>query len=201
MTNSNDRHAQFGIDPLFLDRWSPRAFDAQPMPEADLLTMMEAATWAPSASNSQPWRFVYALRDTEAFSGMLDLLVEFNQDWVKNASALVFLFSTRASKRPGSEPRPLRNHSFDSGTAWGYLALQAFKKGYFAHAMTGVHFDRISSALGAPEDELHFEAAIAIGRRGPLDVLPASLQEREKPNDRKPLSEMAFVGRMQANRN
>lgn len=196
MTNSNHRQSQFAIDPMFLDRWSPRAFDAQPISEDALLTMIEAATWAPSASNSQPWRFVYAHRDSEAFAGMLDLLVEFNQDWVRNASALVFLFSTKTSKRPDSEPRPLRNHSFDSGTAWGYLALQAFKMGYFAHAMTGVHFDRIHAALGASEDEFHFEAAIAIGRKGPLEVLPASLQEREKPNDRKPVSELAFRGRM-----
>jgi len=196
MTTSNDRHAQFEIDSMFLDRWSPRAFDAKPISRDELLTMLEAATWAPSASNSQPWRFVYAHRDTEAFATMLELLVPFNQDWVKNASALVFLFSAKTSKRPDSEPRPLRNHSFDCGTAWGYLALQALKMGYFAHAMTGVHFDRVHEVLRASEDDLHFEAAIAIGHQGPMDALPAALQEREKPSDRRSVFEVAFEGHL-----
>lgn len=195
MTSANHRHSPYDIDPLFLERWSPRAFDGLAMPSEDLLMILEAAHWAPSASNSQPWRFVYAHRDTADFERMLALLVEFNQDWAKAASALVFVFSQKLTTADdGSLSKPIRNHSFDTGTAWGYLALQAYKSGYFAHGMTGVHFDRIAAELGAP-DHYHFEAAVAIGRLGRKENLPEKLREREIPNARKPLSDVAFEGK------
>ncbi|MGL3607795.1 nitroreductase family protein [Rhizobium sp. G187] len=194
MTTANNRHSQYDIDPMFLQRWSPRAFDGQPMPKEDLLAILDAARWAPSASNSQPWRFVYAQRNTAEFDRMLGLLIDFNQDWAKAASALVFVFSQKlATADDGSLSKPIRNHSFDTGTAWGYLALQSLKSGYFAHGMTGVHFERASAELAAPE-EYHFEAAIAIGRLGNKDDLSEKLREREIPNNRKPLSEIAFEG-------
>jgi nitroreductase len=194
MTSSNNRTSEYNVDPIFLDRWSPRAFDGSVMPKEDLLTILDAAHWAPSAFNYQPWRFVYALKGTAEFDKFLDILIEFNQGWAKNASALVFVFSDTLSRpADGSEPKSYRSHSFDAGAAWGLLSLQAIKLGYFAHAMTGFSFDRALSELGAPEG-FHVNAVVAIGKPGDKEALPEGLRSREAPNDRKPLAEVAFEG-------
>lgn len=194
MTTSNHRTSEYNVDPIFLDRWSPRAFDGSTMPKDDLLTILDAGHWAPSAFNYQPWRFVYALKGTPAFDKFLDILNEFNQGWAKTASALVFVFSDTLSRpADGSEPKPFRSHSFDAGAAWGLLSLQAVKSGYFAHAMTDFSFDRALSELGAPEG-FHVNAVVAIGKPGDKSVLPESLRAREAPNDRKPLAEVALEG-------
>src|SRR5687768_11910054 len=87
------RRADYPIDPLFLERWSPRAFDGAPMPDADLATMFEAARWAPSAFNSQPWRFLYAHRHGPDWDRFLALLIPWNQSWVRTASVLVYVAS------------------------------------------------------------------------------------------------------------
>jgi len=89
MTTANSRSTDYPIDPLFLQRWSPRSFTAAPISEYDLMTILEAARWAPSAFNSQPWRFIYARRDTAHWPKLLGLLTQSNQLWAKNASALI----------------------------------------------------------------------------------------------------------------
>ena len=195
MTISNSRTSEFDIEPLFLDRWSPRAFTGEAMDEKHLLTMLEAARWAPSASNYQPWRFVYALNTSADWEPFVGLLNESNQVWARSASALVFLFSDTLSRRnDGSEPRPLRSHSFDTGAAWAMLSLQALHLGYLAHAMGGVDFERAIGVLGAPAG-FRAEAAVAIGRRADPDTLPDHLKGREVPNGRKKLADIAFAGR------
>ncbi len=194
MTDSNQRHSEYNVDPIFLDRWSPRAFDGSAMPKDELLTILDAGHWAPSAFNYQPWRFVYGLKGTPAFEKLLGLLIEFNQGWARNASALVFVVSDTLSRpSDGSEAKSYRSHSFDAGAAWGLLSLQAVKLGYFAHAMTGVDFERAMTDLKVP-DGFHINAAVAIGKRGDLSVLPEGLRGREAPNDRKPLAEVVLEG-------
>ena len=194
MTTSNTRESQYPIDKMFLDRWSPRAYSNETMPEADLLTMLEAAHWAPSSSNHQPWRFVYALRGSEHWDKLMGLLIEFNQGWVKSAAALLFIVSRTHSGEVGAaEQRPNYSHSFDAGTAWGFLALQAHLAGYEAHGMTGFHVEKSYEVLGIPEG-FRVEAAVAIGKVGSKDQLSESLRAREAPSHRKPLSELAFNG-------
>jgi nitroreductase len=90
---TTQRQPDYPIHEMFLNRWSPRAFTAQPITQEELLTMLEAARWAASSYNSQPWRFLYALRDTSAWERFLNLLVPFNQSWAQESSALVFLIS------------------------------------------------------------------------------------------------------------
>ncbi|QRM53648.1 nitroreductase family protein [Sinorhizobium sp. BG8] len=194
MTISNNRQATHPIDPLFLNRWSPRAFTGETISEADLLAILEAGHWAPSAFNSQPWRFVYALRGTEQWDKLFPILNDFNQSWAKSASALVIIISKASFKAPGAtEEKPSYSHTFDTGAAWGALALQAQLSGYQAHGMTGIHVDKAKEILGIP-DGYRVEAAAVIGRVGDKAQLPEGLQARETPSPRRPLAEVAFNG-------
>jgi nitroreductase len=191
---TNPRIAGSSVEPLILERWSPRAFDGSEIAAADLEAIFDAARWAPSAFNFQPWRFLYARRDSEAWPVFLGLLVPFNQAWAERASVLIFVLSDTLIQGPGSaEPSPSHSHSFDAGAAWALLALQATRLGFHAHGMTGVDFERARTDLGVP-DRFRIEAAIAIGRIGHKSTLPEALQAREAPSDRKPVDEFAFEG-------
>ena len=187
-----ERRPDHPIDPLFLDRWSPRAFDGSALAEADLLTIFEAARWAPSAFNGQPWRFVYAHRGDAEWERFLGLLIPFNQEWAKSASVLVFILSDRMITTKSGDAVS-HSHSFDAGAAWASLALQATRLGCFAHAMSGVEFERAYAELAVPE-RFRIEAAVAIGRAGDPAELSERLRARETPSGRKPLSDFVFRG-------
>ncbi|MDG2002121.1 MAG: nitroreductase family protein [Novosphingobium sp.] len=189
------QQAHPSVTPLIVERWSPRSFDGSDIPEEDLNIIFEAAGWAPSAFNIQPWTLLYARRGDANWDRFLALLVEFNQSWAKDASALVFVVSNRMQGR-GEKRSENYSHSFDAGAAWAMLALQATTMGYHAHGMTGLQFDEAVSDLGIPEDH-RLEAAVAIGRKGPKENLPEGMQEREAPSPRKPVSEIAIAGSFQ----
>ena len=189
------RQADYPVDPLFLERWSPRAFDESDMPEADLLTLFEAARWAPSAFNSQPWRFLYAKRGDTDWERFLDLLVPFNRSWAQSASVLVYILSDTLpfTDKASGEPAGSHTHSYDAGAAWACLALQASLMGYQAHGMSGVDFERARTVLGVPQ-RYRIEASAVVGRIGDPATLPEKLQAREFPSGRKPVEEFAFRG-------
>lgn len=191
MTTSNSRQAAYPIAPLFLDRWSPRAFTDATITKADLETMFEAARWAPSSFNAQPWRFIYALRGGPGWDAILGALMPFNQTWAEKAAALVIVASNTMMTMPGKEPSPSHSHSFDAGAAWASLAFQATMMGYATHGMAGVDFKKAAETLGVPSD-YRLEAAIAIGRHGDIDRLPEKLREREVPSGRLSVAEIAF---------
>jgi nitroreductase len=194
MSTENPRVADHPIEQVFLDRWSPRAFTGEPIPQSVLFTLFEAARWAPSSYNSQPWRFLYATNNNAHWDKFLGLLVPFNQSWAKTASALVFAVAETTMAMPGQDARvPSHSHSFDVGAAWGYLALQATFLGWHTHAMVGVDFDRVRTELKVPDD-VRVEAAIAIGKLGPKTLLPEAMQAREFPSPRKPVAEIALEG-------
>jgi len=186
-------------DPRILDlirnRWSPRAFDRSDIPQEDLNLMFEAAGLAPSASNIQPWRFLYARRGDENWERFLSLLVEANRTWAQDASVLVFLVSDSKSRRDDGSTRPNRTHSFDTGTAWGMLTLQALHMGYHTHGMAGLDYDRAARDLNVPEDHA-VEMAFVIGRKAAKDTLPEKLQQREVISGRKPVGEIAKSGNL-----
>lgn len=194
MTNSNGRTSEFPIDAFFLDRWSPRAFTDEVISTDTMLTILDAAHWAPSSGNSQPWRFVYGLRGSEAFADLLDLLVPGNQRWAQNAAALVIIISKTHRPSKDGEQKPLRTHSFDTGAAWFSIIAQAMKLGYHAHGMEGFDYQRAATVTGLPEG-YQIEAAAAIGRLASPETLPEDLRAREIPSDRQPVSEIAFEGR------
>ena len=184
------RTSNFPILPVFTDRWSPRAFSDKPVSEDQVLTLIEAARWAPSAANLQPWRFIYALKGQPEFDTLLSLLVPFNEGWAKEAGALVFI----ASVTSYDGERPIRSHSFDTGAAWMSLAIQAQSMGLVAHGMGGLEYDKVPLVLEL-SPLLTIEAGIAIGHRGEVESLPDFLRAREAPSDRVPLETIAFKGR------
>jgi nitroreductase len=196
MTSINGRTAIHPVAPIFLERWSPRAFTGEAIPEAELLTILEAAHWAPSSYNSQPWRFIYALRGTPEWEPFLGLLNEFNRSWAQAAGAIVIVASKIAMAVPGKDvPVESYSHSFDAGAAWGYLALQASISGWAAHAMVGFDMPKTVEALGINADH-RVEAAIAIGRKGDPSILPEGIRAREVPSPRNALETVVKMGKL-----
>lgn len=193
MQDINGRKADHDIHPVFLQRWSPRAFTGEAMPHEDLLRLFEAARWAPSASNRQPWRFVYAHRDTDAFEAILGTLDEGNRRWTPKASVLAVILSKTHNLTAAGELRPAYTHAFDTGAAWSALALQATLAGYHVHAMAGIDRDKAMAALRVPEG-YRVEAALAIGHIAPKETLPDDLGAREIPSQRNPVEAFAFEG-------
>lgn len=190
MTERSEAHPR--IEKLIVERWSPRSFDGREIPREDLDVIFEAAGWAPSAFNMQPWKFLYARRGDADWERFLSLLIDFNRSWAQNASVLIFVVSNRMQGR-GEDKKPHYSHSFDAGAAWASLALQATAMGYHAHGMTGIEFGKAEQELAIPADH-RLEAAIAIGRKDAKEKLPETLQEREAPSGRKPVSEFAIAG-------
>lgn len=187
---SEVRKPEHEIDELFLDRWSPRAMSGEGFSEEELMSLFEAARWAPSSFNNQPWRILYARRDTEHWPTFLGLLVEGNRSWAKDAAALLLFISKETFDHNG-ETYP--THSFDTGAAWENLALQATLSGFVAHGMQGFDYERARAELSIPEG-FRVEAMAAVGRPGDPSTLPERTRAREKPSDRKPLSEITFEG-------
>ena len=189
-----DRVTEHPAHRLFVDRWSPRGFSDEALPEKELLTFIEAARWAPSSYNSQPWRFLYALRGSAEFGTFLGPLVEFNRGWAQHAAALVYVLSKKTFIPAGkTEPAPTRTHSFDAGAAWANFANQAAISGWATHGMSGFDVADAQKVLGVP-DGFVVEIAIAVGRKGVGDKLPAALKEREKPSARLAMADIAAAG-------
>lgn len=183
------RISAYPILPLILERWSPRALSGESIADSELMTLFEAARWAPSSYNNQPWRFIYAKRDTSAWNTFFNLLVDFNKEWTERAAVLVVIASATKTVKGYN----IRTHSFCTGAAWQNLALQAYSMGLVAHGMEGFDYDRAKKELAVPE-EYAIEAMCAIGRPGNINDLPQELQKRETPSDRKPIKEFVFQG-------
>ncbi|MBY0353820.1 nitroreductase family protein [Candidatus Babeliales bacterium] len=184
------RVSEYSINNLFLNRWSPRAMSGEVLTHNELMSLFEAAKWAPSSYNNQPWRFIYATRDSQHWQKFFDLLVPFNQSWCNNAAALVVVAGHKLFEFNG---KPSRTFAFDAGAAWANLALQASLSGLIAHGMEGFDYARAQQELGIPAD-YEVLAMIALGKPGRKEDLPAELQEREEPSDRKPLADIVFEG-------
>lgn len=178
------------LHPQFPGRWSPRALTGEPLTVTQMETLLEAARWAPSCYNEQPWRIAYALKDDDRWPAFFEVLVEGNQTWAVNAGALL-AFAARKDFQRNGKPNPV--HVFDTGSAWMSLALQARHMGLVAHGMLGFDKDAARKRLTLPEG-YELCAMAAVGLPGDRDDLPESLRERESPSPRKPLGEIAFRG-------
>lgn len=183
------RKAEHGVDELFVRRWSPRAMSGEPLTEAEVLKLLEAARWAPSSGNNQPWRFIYARAGTPHFERLFNLLVDANKSWCAKAGAL-FVVVSRKTRDDG---KPARTHSYDTGAAWMSLALQGTISGLVVHGMEGFDYDRARTELAIPEG-YQVEAMLAAGHPGPIENLPERYRPREVPSDRHPVADFAFEG-------
>ena len=186
----NQRKPEYPINPLFIKRWSPRAMSGELLSTQELMSLFEAARWAPSSYNNQPWRFLYALKHTPSWDLFFNLLVPANQEWAVNGAVLMVLISHITFEYNN---KLSRTHSFDAGAAWENLALQGAHMGLVVHGLEGFDYDKARQVLAIPQDYT-VEAMIVVGKPGKLEVLSEKLQEHEIPSLRKPIAEIAFEG-------
>lgn len=175
------RIAAYPISNVILNRWSPRAMTGEPITDVQLMTLFEAARWAPSSFNNQPWRFLYAKRESSYWDLYLNLLVQANKDWCKDAAVLVVLFTRNNFEY---NEKPSRTHSFDAGAAWENVALQGSVMNLLVHGMEGFDYDRAKKDLHIPDD-CTVQMMFAVGHKAPSD---------EEMNDRKSLKEIVKEG-------
>lgn len=193
-SETTSRVATLPISPLLLHRWSPRAMTGEAIPEQELLALFEAARWAPSSYNEQPWHFLYARRETAAWNAFYDLLIDFNKQWCLKASALGIILSRTHFAR-NQKPNP--THAFDTGAAWENLALEGASRHLVVHGMSGFDADKAREVLQIPATHA-IHAMFAVGKKAPKETLPAELQQKEMPSDRKGLKEVATEGKFPA---
>jgi Nitroreductase len=183
------RKPEHNVDEIFINRWSPRAMSGEVVEKTKLLSLFEAARWAPSSNNNQPWRFIYGRRNTKNWTTFFNLLAEGNQEWAKNAAVLIVVIS----KTTFDNGKSARTHSYDAGAAWENFAMQGSLMGLAVHGMQGFDYDKAKEVLRIP-DGYKVEAMIAVGKKGKKETLPDYLQEREVPSIRKNVSETAMEG-------
>jgi len=182
----------YPVHELIRDRWSPRAFAEKEVSAEVLRSLFEAARWAPSSSNEQPWAFIVGTKDDSDTHGrLLSTLVEFNQNWAKHAPVLVLALSELAFARNG---HPNRNAFYDTGAAVAHLTAEATARGLYVHQMAGFDPHKVIELFSIPTGWEPI-AAFVIGYPGDPQVLPESLRERElAPRTRKPLTEFVMSG-------
>lgn len=183
------------ISDRLADRWSPYVFSSRPVARADLLSLFEAARWAASSYNEQPWSYIVATREEPAeFERLLSCLLESNQEWARAAPVLALGVVTTVFKRNG-KPNPAAEH--DLGLAAGNLLAEASARGIHVHQMIGILPDRARELYAIPEGSKAL-TAIAIGYAGDPDAAPEKLGQRDRgERTRKPLSEFVFTGDFQ----
>ncbi|EXJ52147.1 nitroreductase family protein [Microbacterium sp. MRS-1] len=174
---------------VLAERWSTRIFDpATPIDEDALASALEAARWAPSANNTQPWRFVVARRGSAAHAQIVDALMGFNQSWAADAAALVVFASAAAL-----DGKPLPWAAYDTGQAAAHSTVQAHASRLHTHQMGGFDRDAIAAAFGFGDD-LVAVTVMAVGALGDIDAAPEALRERElAPRVRRPIAESLIV--------
>jgi nitroreductase len=176
------------LDPVFLERWSPRSFSHEPVSDAELAAVFEAARWAPSWMNNQPWHFVYGT-DGPDRDAILAVFNERNRDWAQRAPVVGLVVAiTELDGAMG------RTRDFDTGAATMAMLIQATKLGLSAHLLGGIDLERAHDLVGLDPEDGSVVCGFVLGRRGPADVLHEKLQERETPSQRKPASDFAIKG-------
>jgi nitroreductase len=181
--------ATTGVSDVIRRRWSPRIYSDKEVPSQELTRLFEAARWAASSSNEQPWRFIVGRRGDETYKKIFSTLVEFNQMWVKTAPVLMISIAKKTFTANGN-PNPYAMH--DTGAASATLALQATADGLHIHSMGGFDREQARALFGIPSD-YEVGAAIALGYFGNPDDLPERMQKNEvAPRERKPLKDLVF---------
>ena len=182
----SERDPADGVDPLFYQRWSPRAFNKKPIDEKTLKTIFDAARWAPSCYNDQPWQFITSNGEQD-FDFFYNLLTEFNQAWAHRASLLGFIIARKHFEHNG---KPNQVATFDCGAAWLAMTLQARQLGLYTHGMGGIKRDEVYKAFDLDTNKFEVICGFALGYIDSAKQLPEDLAEIEKPSPRKPLEQI-----------
>lgn len=190
------RSSVYPILDIILNRWSPRAMSGEPLSEEDLMTILEAGRWAPSSFNNQPWHFVYGIKGTKAWDTLFQLLVPFNQGWVKNGGVLVCVI---AAKNFFATNKLSRTHLLDTGAAWEDMAIQAASMGLVCHGMEGFDYEKARHVLKIP-DTHEVVMMFVVGKPAPASTLSPELAQREEPSDRLPLKDIISEGIFESKR-
>jgi hypothetical protein len=191
MTIINKRsNTDYPLNSILQNRWSPRALDeTATVSHDDLLALLEAGRWAPSAFNNQPWRYYIGQRGDVVFHKILSCLGEFNQAWAKRSALLIL--GTATKEMEDGKPHP--SYQFDLGLSVSQLTFEAMHRGYVTHQMSGFDKDLARSEFTLTNFEPII--VIAIGKQGEVEVLPEPVQDREKTfSTRKPLNEIVIQG-------
>lgn len=175
------------IMPEIKERWSPRAIDSAKIPRDDIMALIEAARYAPSCFNEQPWRFLIA-DDDETLEKMRRTLTPKNQRWANKAPVLILIAAKKTFSLNGE-----KNfwHMFDAGTSWGFLSLEAQRRGLVTHAMGGFDMDLSRELFAIPED-FEIITVVAVGKYGRREDLGEEFSDREHPDVRKDISELLY---------
>ena len=184
--------SDYPVHELIRERWSPRAFADKPVPQDVLRSIFEAARWAPSSNNEQPWAYLIATKeDKDGFAKMLSVLVEFNVGWAKSAPVLALAVANLSFAKNNA---PNRNAQYDTGAATALLSVEATAHGLAVHQMAGFDPEKARQVFGIPAGREAI-AAIAIGYPGDPASLPQPLKDREMaPRTRKPIAEFVMAG-------
>lgn len=188
----NDALPDHPIHELFTARWSPYGFDERSVSRQTLQSLFEAARWAPSSYNEQPWRYIVATRDDpDLHARLLSCLVEGNQFWARHAPVLM-LGIVQLSHARNNKPNPAARH--DLGLASAHLTLEATSRGLMVHQMIGILPEKARELFGVPEG-YEVVTALAVGYEAERRDLPERLQERDRaPRRRRPITEFVFGG-------
>jgi nitroreductase len=182
----------FPIHDLIAERWSPRAFSDKKVAPDVLVSLFEAARWAPSSSNEQPWTYIVATNDDpENYAKLVNILVPFNVAWAQHAPVLVLAVAHLTFAKNGS---PNHNAQYDVGAATAWLTVEATSRGLYVHQMAGFDHDKARQVFAIP-DGWEPMAALTIGYPGDPETLPQPLRDREvAPRTRKPTSDFVMTG-------
>jgi len=181
--------SEYPINSLINNRWSPRAFDNKNVEDSILFSLFEAARWAASCNNSQPWRFIIAKSENkEEHTKALLCFNERNQRWVKNAPVIGFVCAYKLM--PNNNPN--RTHFYDTGMAMAQFSLQALEHNLYIHQAGGILVDKVISDYSVPED-VDVICGFGLGYQGEAEILPEELAERELDKRvRNTISEFTF---------
>ncbi|OPL09227.1 MAG: hypothetical protein AVO33_07125 [delta proteobacterium ML8_F1] len=189
------RNFEYDIMREIKERWSPRAFSPEAVQEEDLRALVEAAGYAPSCFNEQPWRFML-FNEAQEVARLKTYLAAGNQEWNRQVPAYVLFLYDRQFQHNGKD-NPWA--AFDTGTAWGFLSLEAHRRKLITHAMAGFSRKALAEALEIPES-LEIIALVAVGKYGDPSALPEAIQAREKPGSRRTIDESLFKGHLKENK-
>ncbi|MBK6341768.1 MAG: nitroreductase family protein [Flavobacteriales bacterium] len=184
-----EARTEHDVHPLIKQRFSPRAFSREALTDKELHTLFEAASWAPSSMNEQPWRFRFAHRGSASFESLRATFSAGNQPWAPNAAAIIAISARTHHERNGA---PNATWQFDAGLAVGNLLLQATSMGLHGHILGGFDHDSAIDLLGVDKEKEAIIGLLVLGRLGAAESLPEPYLTRERtPRSRKPVNEIA----------